>query len=500
LVRIENLLHRSSDQWLQRQTEVDSDSLVLNRLMERSFRDLRVLTNSLNNREYFDAGVPWFVTLFGRDSLITALQMLAYNPAIAENTLRLLASYQGDRVDDWRDEQPGKIIHELRIGELARLGEVPHSRYYGTVDATPLFLILIGRHAQWTGGIELFNELRGNVERALEWISKYGETGDDGFVRYRSGSEHGLVNQGWKDSGDAIVNEDGELAKPPIAVVEVQGYVYLAKTLIAQLYRRVGDPETAARLEREAEALRLRFNESFWLKDKGVYALALQDGGRPDAVVASNAGQVLWSGIADPEKARRTAERLMAPDMFSGWGIRTLSEKERRYNPVGYHVGTVWPHDNSMIAAGFRRYRLDHEARRVMVGIMEAATYFDNYRLPELFAGFSRDDYEVPVHYPVACHPQAWAAGSIPYMVETALGLVPEAFERRLRIVRPILPDFVRRVELHGLRVGDALADLRFECIGETRTAVEVLKIEGDLEVLVQPSTSSEQATDHGAM
>jgi glycogen debranching enzyme len=427
LVRIETLLHRSSDQWLGQQTDVTSDSLVLNRLVERSFRDLRVLTSDLNNREYFDAGVPWFGTLFGRDSLVTALQMLAYNPAIAENILRLVASYQGDRVDDWRDEQPGKIIHELRVGELARLGEVPHSQYYGTVDATLLFLILIGLHAQWRGSLDLFNELRGNVERALDWISKYGASGDDGFVRYHSGSEHGLINQGWKDSGDAIVNEDGELAKPPIALAEVQGYVYFAKTLIASLYRRAGEPERAARLEREADELRRRFDDSFWLDDLGTYALALQGGGRPAAVVSSNAGQVLWSGIADAEKGRRTAERLLAADMFSGWGIRTLSEKERRYNPVGYHLGTVWPHDNSLIAAGFRRYGLDREARRVVAGIIEAATYFDNYRLPELFAGFSRDDYEVPVHYPVACHPQAWAAGSIPYMLESALGLVPEA-------------------------------------------------------------------------
>jgi glycogen debranching enzyme len=430
------------------------------------------------------------VTLFGRDSLITAIQALAYDPTIAENILRLLAHFQATEVDEWRDEQPGKIIHELRVGELANLGEVPHAHYYGTVDATPLFLILMGMHARWTGRLDVFQDLRENVERALRWIDKYGDLTGDGFVQYESKSEHGLVNQGWKDSGDAIIDENGDLAKPPIALVEVQGYVYRAKRLVAELYRRTGDPDTAARLEREAEDLRTRFNDAFWLSDGECYALALEAGGRPVAVIASNPGQALWTGIADREKASKTAERLMQSDIYSGWGIRTLSEKERRYNPVGYHLGTVWPHDNSIIAAGFRRYGLDQAARQVMKGIFEAATYFPNYRLPELFSGFSRQDYEVPVRYPVACHPQAWAAGAVPFMVETALGLVPDAFSKRLRIVRPSLPDFVHHLELRGLRVGDASADLRFESTADARTAVDVLKIDGDLEILVQPATS----------
>ena len=490
LKRIEALLHRSSDDWLKRQTIVESDSLALNRLVIRSFRDLRMLRNTMAGREYFDAGIPWFVTLFGRDSLITAIQALAYDPTIAENILRLLAHFQATEVDEWRDEQPGKIIHELRVGELANLGEVPHAHYYGTVDATPLFLILMGMHARWTGRLDVFQDLRENVERALRWIDKYGDLTGDGFVQYESKSEHGLVNQGWKDSGDAIIDENGDLAKPPIALVEVQGYVYRAKRLTADLYRRAGDADTAARLEREAEDLRARFNDAFWLSDGECYALALEAGGRPVAVIASNPGQALWTGIADREKASKTAERLMQSDIYSGWGIRTLSEKERRYNPVGYHLGTVWPHDNSIIAAGFRRYGLDQAARQVMKGIFEAATYFPNYRLPELFSGFSRQDYEVPVRYPVACHPQAWAAGAVPFMVETALGLVPDAFSKRLRIVRPSLPDFVHHLELRGLRVGDASADLRFESTADARTAVDVLKIDGDLEILVQPATS----------
>ena len=492
LKRIEALLHRSADDWLKRQTVVESDSLSLNRLITRSFRDLRMLRNALDGREYFDAGIPWFVTLFGRDSLITAIQALAYDPTIAENMLRLLALHQGKEVDDWRDEQPGKIIHELRVGELANLGEVPHAHYYGTVDATPLFLILLGMHAGWTGRLGLFEDLRENVERALRWIDEYGDLTGDGFLQYRSRSKNGLVNQGWKDSGDAITDEDGALAKPPIALVEVQGYVYYAKRLIAQLYRRVGDSDVAARLDREADDLRVRFNQAFWLPGKDTYALALEEGGKPIGVIASNPGQALWTNIADPEKAAKTIERLMQPDLFSGWGIRTLSEKEKRYNPVGYHVGTVWPHDNSIIAAGFRRYGFDKQAQRVMKGIYEAATYFPNYRLPELFAGFSREDYEVPVNYPVACHPQAWAAGAVPFMVETALGLAPDAFERRLRIVHPSMPDFVHHLELRGLRVGDARADLSFDQIAETRIGVDILNIEGELEILVQPAPANQ--------
>lgn len=278
--------------------------------------------------------MPWFVTLFGRDSIVTALQTLAYDPEIAAQTLRLLAKYQSRRMDEWRDAQPGKILHELRTGEMAKLGEIPHTPYYGTIDATPLFLILAGRHAAWTGDLGLFNELRDNIEMALEWMNKYGDLNGDGFIEYASASEKGLINQGWKDSGDAIVNADGSLGRPPIALVEAQGYAYQAKREIAALFRRAGEDERAKQLEFEADEARRRFNRDFWLEDKGIYALALQVGREPVAVVSSNPGHALWSGIADEEKARRTMERLMADDVFNGWGVRTLSEKERRYNPI----------------------------------------------------------------------------------------------------------------------------------------------------------------------
>ncbi len=485
--RYEASLQRASDEWVAKHTSISSDSILLNRIVDRSLRDLRILRSVIAKDEFFAAGVPWFATLFGRDSIVTALQSLAYNPDIAEESLRLLARYQGQQVNEWRDEQPGKILHELRIGELARLGEIPHSPYYGTVDATPLFLILVARHAAWTGSLTVFNDLRSSIELALEWMSKYGDVDGDGYIEYMSTSEKGLVNQGWKDSGDAIVNADGSLAAPPIALVEVQGYAYLAKIGLADLYRRAGEPDRAERLRQEAEELSSRFNRDFWLEDKGFYVLALQAGKKPAAVVSSNPGHALWSGIVDQDKAQRTVGVLMAEDMFNGWGIRTLSERERRYNPIGYHLGTAWPHDNSLIATGFRRYGFDDAARRVFVAIVEAAMRFEDYRLPELFAGFPRKDYGVPVRYPVACRPQAWAAGSVPYMIEALLGLTPEAFDHRLRIIRPILPDFVDKIDVRRLRVGNARVDLRFERTHEG-ISVQVLSVDGKLDVVVEPT------------
>jgi glycogen debranching enzyme len=331
----------------------------------------------------------------------------------------------------------------------------------------------------------LFEELRGPVERALHWIDKYGDAGD-GYVSYLSNTDKGLINQGWKDSGDAIVTEDGRLAEPPIALVEVQGYVYMAKMEIADLYERIGHREHGARLRAEARALCQRFDRDFWIDEEGCYALALESGHRPCRVLSSNAGHALWAGIVDEDKAGRLVHRLMRPDLFNGWGIRTLSYKERRYNPMGYHLGTVWPHDNSLIAAGFRRYGYDEEASRIFVGLLEAAMEFEDYRLPELFTGFGREEYGQPVRYPVACHPQAWAAGSIPYLVETFLGLVPDAFNKRLRIVRPSLPDFVNQVELRHLRVGNGTVDLRFERKRDGSLQAHVGQLTGDLKVEVE--------------
>ncbi len=487
---IQTRLQDASDRCLSCETEIRSDSLLLNRLMDRSLRDLHLLQTSIRGQKFFAAGVPWFVTLFGRDSIIASLQMLAYDRDIAPQTLRLLAHYQGQRRDPWRDEEPGKVMHELRVGEMARLNRIPQTPYYGTVDATPLFLILIARHAAWTGDLAFFHELHPHIERALAWVAASGDQNGDGYIGYQSSSKQGLINQGWKDSGDAIVNADGSLAEPPISLVEVQGYVYSAKVSLADLYERAGEGERAQDLRREASELRVRFNRDFWMEDQGFYALALQAHHAPTAVISSNPGQALWSGIVDAEKAQRTVQRLLARDMFNGWGIRTLSPQEQRYNPIGYHLGTVWPHDNALIASNFRRYGLDKEACKIFTAIAEAAMYFEHYRLPEVFAGFCREDYGVPVRYPVACHPQAWAAGTIPYLVETLLGLVPEAFDKRLRIVRPVLPGFVDRLELRQLRVGRARADLSFRRTSQGSVSVEVLHVTGSLDVVVEDGTS----------
>jgi glycogen debranching enzyme len=483
---VKERLEEYANHWLESTTQIRSNSSLLNDVVKRSLRDLYILKTSLEGEQFFAAGVPWYVTLFGRDSLIASLQTLAYKPEIAEQTLRLMAKYQGKKIDHWRDEEPGKIMHELRVGEMAYLNEIPQTPYYGTIDATPLFLVLLARHAAWTGELRLFEELRDHVEAALSWIADNAEKNHDGYLKYQSSSKNGLSNQGWKDSGDAIVNEDGSLAEPPISLVEVQGYVYLAKVSLADLYERAGESERARQLRDQAEALRSRFNRDFWIEERQFYALALQAENRRAAAISSNPGQALWTGIIDPKNARPTVERLLSEDMFSGWGIRTLSAKEPRYNPIGYHLGTVWPHDNSLIAAGFRHYGFDEEACRIFSALVEAAQNFAHYRLPEVFAGFQRESYGVPVRYPVACHPQAWAAGAVPYLIQAVLGLMPEAFEHRLRIRHPVLPQSIRWLELHGLRIGKARADLRFERAQNGAVHANVLKVNGELDVVIE--------------
>lgn len=463
---------------------VRSDSLSLDAVLGRSLDDLSTLRAELDGRDYYSAGVPWFSTLFGRDSLIAAYQTLAFEPRVAAETLRLLAGRQGTKVDEWRDEQPGKILHELRIGEFARLDEIPHTPYYGSIDSTPLFLIVLARHAAWTGSLDLFRELRDSVDRALDWIALFGDPTGDGYVSYASTAKKGLTNQGWKDSADGIVTADGEIAESPIALAEVQGYVYAAKREIAALYERDGDAERAERLRSGAEELRARFERDFWSDKLGCYILARQAGGKPCAVATSNAGQVLWSGIASPEHARAVGERLMREDMFSGWGIRTLSADALAHNPIGYHLGTIWPHDNGLISEGFRRYGLDEAAGRILQGLVEAATDFPQQRLPECFAGYPRSTFGIPVRYPIACHPQAWAAGAIPHMLVSSLGLVANGFERHLRIDRPRLPSFVDHLELRHLPVADARVDLVFERV-ERQTRVSVGAVQGSLDVQV---------------
>ena len=479
-------IDRASREWLSGYAEVHSNSAQLNRVMQRSLLDLGILKSELDGHRYFAAGLPWYGALFGRDSIISSLQTLAYEPDIAEETIRLLAKYQGTKHDDSRDEEPGKILHELRRGELANLNEIPQTPYYGSVDSTPLFLILVGEHANWTGDLSLFKGIREHVDRALDWIDHGGADPNGKYLSYANKSSKGLGNQGWKDSGDSVMNGDGSLAAPPIALVEVQGYVYRAKLLIADLYRHAGDNDTADRLRNQAAELKKNFNRDFWVESKNFYAIALQKDNKPAAVISSNPGQALWTGIIDDDKAEELVDHLTLEDMFSGWGIRTLSHKERRYNPIGYHLGTVWPHDNSIIAAGLRRYGFDKQAVQVLESIVSAGQHFEHARLPEVFGGFSQHDFAVPVRYPVACHPQAWAAGSVPFMMSSLLGLTADAFNNRLRVIRPVLPQFVTELAFRRIKVGDSTIHLRCQRINDGEIQVHVVNNTGSTKVVVE--------------
>jgi glycogen debranching enzyme len=465
-------------------TRVTSDDQLFNRILERSLHDLDLLQSELDGHSYYAAGVPWFATLFGRDSLITSFQTLSFVPGFAEETLRLLASRLGKEYNDERDEEPGKVLHELRVGEPAALGETPFARYYGSVDATPLFLCLLGRHADWSGNLDLFRELRGPAEAALEWIDRYGDLDGDGLVEYQRRSKDGLVTQGWKDSADGIPDDDGEPLGAPVALVEVQGYVIRAKRLMARMFELDGDGARAERLRDEATALEAQL-ERFWLPDPGCYAIGLDGDKRPGSGLTSNQGHLLWANAVSDERAQAIRDVLMSDDMFTGWGVRTLAETHPSYNPVGYHTGSVWPHDSSLIAFGLRRYGFDEDFTLIFEGLLEAASRFDDYRLPELFAGFARTEFDEPVPYPVACQPQAWAAGSIPFLLKWGLGLSPDALAKRLAIVRPSLPRWLGRVEVTGLKLGDARIDLVFERAGEHVTLADA-HIDGDAEVVLE--------------
>ena len=482
----EDRLTREYTQWRRRCTRFKTSNVQLSDFIDRAILDLRMLSaHDDEGDEYLDAGVPWYSALFGRDALITSYQALAVNSDLAWGTLRGLAALQGKQVDEWREEEPGKILHELRVGELARAGETPHTPYYGSVDSTPLWLSVLHGVYRWTGDLDAVRELWPNVLAALSWIDEYGDADDDGYVEYRRRSPGGLDNQGWKDSGDAIVHPDGTKAEPPIALVEVQGYVYQAKRNVARLAADLGERELAERLEREAADLRERFNRDFWMEQPGYYCLALDREKRPVETIASNPGHCLWSRIVDDDKAGKVVRRLLSPVLMSGWGIRTLAARQTPYDPIGYHTGTVWPHDNALIAHGMRRYGFDREARKVLDGLALAGAFFPYARFPELFCGFSAEEVPVPVQYPVACRPQAWASGSPLLMVRTYGGLSADAPRGVLYIDRPRLPNWLERVEVLGMRVGTARLDLVFTN-NDGVTATEVPRKEGDLEVLIR--------------
>jgi glycogen debranching enzyme len=471
------------DEWRQHVTQIRSDKNTFNRVIERAEQDVYVLRQSFGKGKALSAGVPWFSTLFGRDSIIAASQTLILDPTIARETLTILAEYQGKKDDDWRDEQPGKILHEIRLGEMARCEEIPHTPYYGTVDATPLWIMLYAEYYAWTHDTETLERLWPNAIAAMGWIDRQMEK--TGYVSYYRLSKRGLANQGWKDSGDCIVNRKGELAKGAIALCEVQAYVYAAKIRLAEIARQKKRIDLADQWQDEAKDLKRRFNQDFWMEDEDFCALALDGEGKPVDSISSNPGHCLSLGILSPEKAYSVAERLRAPDMFNGWGIRTLSSLSPAYNPMGYHVGSVWPHDNSMIALGLRSLGLVDQALELTQGLMDMMLYQPYHRPPELFCGYERVEDKAPVNYPVACSPQAWATGSVFHLLQIMVNLVPDARNNCLRIIDPALPESINSLSLHNLRVGSTLLDLDFERSGTT-TACRVAKKRGNLRVVIE--------------
>ena len=448
-------------------TVVRTSNQTFDQWVDRSRSDLYMMVTETSYGPYPYAGIPWFSTAFGRDGIIAAMSMLWADHELARGVLRYLAATQATSYDDARDAQPGKILHEARDGEMPALGEVPFGRYYGSVDSTPLFVMLAGRYYDRTNDLEAIRALWPHIQAALAWMERDGDIDGDGFVEYARTSERGLVHQGWKDSHDAIFHADGTPADGPIALAEVQGYVYAARHHAAELARALGDRAGARSLQKQAEALHKKFERAFWCEELGVYALALDGRKRQCEVVSSNAGQCLMSGIATPARARRVADVMASPQVFSGWGIRTIGTDEPRYNPMSYHNGSVWPHDTALVAAGLARYGHKDLVVELAMALMDATRHLDHHRLPELFCGFPRRTGEGPTRYPIACAPQAWASASAYSLIQSMLGLEIDAPRRRIVFRSPRLPESVDWLRLTDLSVGAARLDLLCERRGD---------------------------------
>ena len=464
--------------WEAQATHFSSSHGIFDAVLGTAVGDFHALQIADRNEGIVAAGIPWFATIFGRDAIIASYQALVLDPKLACDTLRVLARYQGKEHDDWRDEEPGKILHEYRQGEMTCAGEMPFSPYYGSIDSTPLFLILLSEVYNWTADQKLIRDLLPTAYQALDWIDKYGDLDGDGFVEYARRSSKGLANQSWKDSWDANMRSDGTLPSSPIAPIEVQGYVYDAKFRMSSLLRNFGDNARAEKLKQEATALAKRL-ESYWMADSAYYAIALDNQKKPVEIISSNPGHLLFSRAVAKDRVRSIVKRLMQPDMFSGWGWRTLSDAEATFNPLSYHRGSVWPHDNSLIAHGMVLNGFREPAVKVMTSLFEAALNFHDYRLPELFCGVQRREQDEPVQYPVSCSPQAWASGAWLLMLTSILGIRPSAARKELNIFNPVLPQWLEHFEIRNLGIGKSRVDLDFTRRGD-RTFCNVVRIGGE--------------------
>ncbi len=442
--------------------EIITSNEQFNHWINRSATDLITMITETEHGPFPYAGIPWYDTPFGRDGIITALECLWVSPEVAQGVLRYLAATQATETDGFRDSEPGKILHETRDGEMAGLNEIPFKKYYGTIDATPLFIVLAGEYYKRTSDLKLIEDLWPNIELALEWIEKYGDINGDLFVEYERIEESGLFNQGWKDSHDSISYENGKIAELPIALCEVQGYVYDAWKKASQLANALGLHEKEQYLENHAEELKQKFTKQFWSEKKSTFYVALAEDKKPCNIVTSNAGHCLFSGIATPEQAKLVAKSLLSDDMFSGWGIRTLSTKEVRYNPMSYHNGSIWPHDNALIAMGFSRYGLKEEVAKVTTALFDASLFSEGQRLPELFCGFKRKPGEALTNYPVACSPQSWSVATVFMIIQALLGMEINESENYIRFYKPYLPNYLESLNINNLQFGKLKLNLQF--------------------------------------
>jgi glycogen debranching enzyme len=478
----ETIADNSYNAWREDMTTIETDLPMFNVAIENCYRDLYMLRQPTPRGLGIAAGIPWYCALFGRDTAITALQMLPFAPDLARACIDVLAAYQGEKTDIFRAERPGKILHELRVGEMVRMKEIPHDPYYGSVDATQLWLILLSEYIDWTGDVEYAHQMWPHVKLALRFLEQSTRTG---YISYKKESPVGLENQGWKDSGDSVTHKNGILAEPPIALCEAQGYLYAAWIRTARLAQLLSFNQLAIKLQHRARTLKESFQRDFWMEDENFVAIALDKDLQQVQSVSSNPGHCLWSEILSPEQSMHVADRLMSNDLFSGWGIRTLSSEASSYNPLSYHNGSVWPHDNGIICAGLRKLGRTDDILRILTAMYDAMRRQSDFRLPELFCGFERADATQPIDYPVSCRPQAWAAGAIFQMLRACVNVSPDATNKRLRIVDPVLPKWLNQLRIYGLKLGQAEVDIALRREGGA-TYCSVLRKQGDIRVVVE--------------